>query len=144
MIKERERQLETCQEIAAKLHKHIKELEKKQPKRTLPMTVLTKMQQSQKKHTQSPCSGNSIKLRWREVKKSHTPRKLYKRPDAVVNGDTIYLRAAATQNVYAYNSTDESWSSIPDTITELCSLAVINNLLTTIGGWNVARQLSSR
>ena len=144
VIKERERQLETCQEIAAKLHKHIKELEKKQPKRTLPMTVLTKMQQSQKKHTQSPCSGNSIKLRWREVKKSHTPRKLYKRPDAVVNGDTIYLRAAATQNVYAYNSTDESWFSLPDTITELCSLAVINNLLTTIGGWNVARQLSSR
>ena len=46
----------------------------------------------------------------------------------------VYLRAASTRNIYAYKSTDETWDQLPEFETGLCSLAVVNNHLTTIGG----------
>ena len=55
------------------------------------------------------------------------------RSNAIVDGDMVYLRTG-TRNIYAYKSTDETWDQLPGCETEWCSLAVVNNLLTTIGG----------
>ena len=75
---------------------------------------------------------SGIKLRWKRAKKA--PCEMYKDTDAVVSGDFAYFRAGGTRDICVYNSTNDSWSQIPDCPASRCSLAVINQLLTTVGG----------
>ena len=46
----------------------------------------------------------------------------------------MYFRAGGTTELYSYDSSSEKWSRLLDTPTESCTLAVVNNLLTTVGG----------
>ena len=69
-------------------------------------------------------------LRWRQGERA--PREMYRESDAVVCGNIMYL-IPADNEVYAYDAT-KVWSQLPNCPHEWCSLAVINNLLTTIGG----------
>ena len=61
---------------------------------------------------------------------------MYRDCDAVVDGNTVYVRNGDTMNVYSYYATSDSWSQLPDCVNESGSLAVINSLLTTIGGYS--------
>lgn len=54
--------------------------------------------------------------------------------DAAVDGYTVYIKPANSQNVFAYYSTNDTWSQFPDCPTWASSIAVVNNLLTAIGG----------
>ena len=133
-------QLESSQQVTAQFQTRIQELEQQQLNRKSPTEVLVKPQPSpidppQTRHSDTSTRAvtrDSFTLRWREAKKE--PCRMYRGSNGTVHGDMVYLRAAFTQNIYAYNSTDETWDRLPECETGLCSLAVVNNLLTTIGG----------
>jgi len=64
----------------------------------------------------------------------------------VVDGNMAYFHHYWSDEVYSYNPEKQSWSSLPQCPYKLFSLAVVNGLLTTIGGGGVinpANQLFS-
>ena len=75
------------------------------------------------------------KMIWRERK--NAPEKMY-RGAAVVHGNTAYLRKINSNNVYSYQNIlgKEQWSQVPDNPNTYCGLAVIDGLLTSVGGFN--------
>ena len=158
MIEEREtqlqqvtQQLESSQQVTAQFQTRIQELGKQQLNRISPTEVLAKPQlrdPPQSDHSDTSTTAvtrDSFKLKWREAKKA--PCKMNRTPNAIVDGDMVYLRPGGTRTIYAYKSTDEMWDQLPECENEFCSLAVVNNLLTTIGGrstgGNVTNQLFS-
>ena len=57
-----------------------------------------------------------------------------KRPSVVVDGKMAYFNPFAFNDVYSYDSEKQTWSSLPQCPHRLSSLAVVNGLLTAIGG----------
>ena len=75
------------------------------------------------------------KISWREGKKA--PEEMF-RGAAVVDRNTAYFSPAASVRVYSYQNIpgNEEWSRLPDNPNGNFSLAVIDGLLTSVGGWN--------
>ena len=75
----------------------------------------------------------SVKLRWRRGERA--PKEMYRESDAVVSGSMMFLNPADNE-IYAYDATcaTKGWSQLPKCPHEWCSLAVVNKLLTTVGG----------
>ena len=55
--------------------------------------------------------------------------------DAVVHNGTVYCRCDTNDKVYAHHILSSNWSLTPDAPYEGFALAVIDGLLTTIGGY---------
>ena len=147
LIQERERQLEhvtqqleSSQQVTAQFQTRIQELEQQQMNRESSMEVLANPQPRPRDPPQTCHSDTSTRevtrdsftLRWREI--NNAPCKMYRGYNAIVDGDMVYLMVVQTRNIYAYKSTDDTWDQLPDCETEVCSLVVVENLLTTIGG----------
>ena len=47
----------------------------------------------------------------------------------------MYIMDAGSKKIYSYNVTSDSWSQLPDCVYKYCLLAIIDGLLTTIGGY---------
>ena len=75
------------------------------------------------------------KMTWREGK--NAPEKM-QRGSAVVHGNTAYFRPADSNKVYSYWNIlgKVQWSQLPDNPNSGFSLAVIDGLLTSVGGYN--------
>ena len=75
------------------------------------------------------------KMTWREGKKA--PEKMV-RGAAVVDGNTAYFRPGRSIRVYSYQNIpgNEQWSRLPDNRDAAFSLAVIDGLLTSVGGYD--------
>ena len=73
------------------------------------------------------------KMTWREGKKA--PETMV-RGAAVVDGNTAYFRPAGSSTVYSYQNIlgNEQWSRLPDNRNAAFSLAVIDGVLTSVGG----------
>ena len=76
-------------------------------------------------------SVGSINLRWRDG--GRAPHKVQGQV-TVVDGSMAYFRPGGTNSVFAYNFTTKKWSQLPECPNRSFSLAVINSLLTAIGG----------
>ena len=79
---------------------------------------------------------SSVKMQWRSGRRA--PRMMCNLHNgAVVCGNVVYFNPGGSKNIYAYDHTlpiRRSWSQHSDCLYIGCSLAVVNNLLTTIGG----------
>ena len=53
---------------------------------------------------------------------------------SAVDGRVAYFQPMESNSVFAYNSTSNKWSELPECPNEDFSLAVVNSLLTAIGG----------
>ena len=75
------------------------------------------------------------KIIWRKGK--NAPEKIT-RGAAVVHGNTAYFRSGISDKVYSYQNIlgKEQWSQLPDNPNEYRGLAVIDGLLTSVGGYN--------
>ena len=75
-----------------------------------------------------------ISLKWREGENApHVmSRNLFSMVDVAVDGDVIYVME--NHHVYAYDTVEYSWSQLPDCTFRSCPSAIVNNLLTLIGG----------
>ena len=82
----------------------------------------------------------SIKLKWRKGKRA--PCRMYRLYDAVVDGNTVYVKDGYTVKIYFYDATTDSWSQLPDCSNKHGSITVINGQLTTVGG-NKSNELFS-
>ena len=73
------------------------------------------------------------KMTWRKGKKA--PEIMF-RGAAVVDGNTAYFRPGGSPRVYSYQNIlgNEQWSRLPDNPNKTFSLAVIDGLLTSVGG----------
>ena len=75
------------------------------------------------------------KMTWREGKKA--PEAM-SRGAAVVDGNTAYFTPDGSSRVYSYQNIlgNEQWSRLPDNPNGAFSLAVIDGLLTSVGGYD--------
>ena len=73
------------------------------------------------------------KMRWREGK--NTPERM-RRGATIVHGNTAYFRPGGSREFYSYQNIlgIEQWSLLPDNPNEYFGLAVIDGLLTSVGG----------
>jgi len=76
-------------------------------------------------------SGGSIKLRRRDG--GRAPREMVRGVSAV-DGSVAYFRPGGSKSVFAYNSTTTKWSELPKCPNYGFNLAMVNSLLTAIGG----------
>ena len=86
-------------------------------------------------HTAVAAAQKDIsKMTWRKGK--NAPEIMY-RGAAVVHGNTAYFRPAVSTKVYSYQNIhgQEQWSQLPDNPNQNCGLAVIDGLLTSVGGY---------
>ena len=83
--------------------------------------------------TASAAEKDISKLRLEEGKKA--PKGM-QRGTAVVDGNTVYINPGVSNKVYScqISSGDQQWSTLPDSHYYYFSLAVIDSLLTSIGG----------
>ena len=71
------------------------------------------------------------KVRWR--KGTDAPQVMW-RGAAVVHGNTAYFAPYDSSKVYSYQNIVGKWSQLPDNPSKNCGLAVIDGLLTSVGG----------
>lgn len=83
----------------------------------------------------------SMELSWRECEGA--PCDMIK-GSAVVDGNTAYFNPDLSGMVYKYNSDDETWSVLPECPHMSFTLAVINHLLTAVGGWQSISTLTNK
>ena len=90
---------------------------------------LSQREQQKTKASSRGKDQTSFKLRWREGKRA--PYKTSRWYDAVVDGNTVYIKdQPGTQKIYSFNVTGDSWSQLPD-----CVYRGINSSVTVINGW---------
>ena len=72
-----------------------------------------------------------LKLNWEKCEDA--PCVMY-RGAAIAHGSVAYFSSYAYQEVFAYNSENNDWSRLPECPQSDFGLAVVNNLLTAVGG----------
>ena len=116
-------QLQQAEQVVAQFERRVAKLEQLLSKRD---------QQNPKAASSRGKELASIKLKWREGKRA--PRGMYRPCDAVVDGNTVYVRAGGTLKICSFDATTDRWSQLPDCVREGGSVTVINGRLTTVGG----------
>ena len=81
------------------------------------------------------------KMTWK--RKMCAPENMH-RGAAVVHGNTAYFRPSDSPKIYLYQNTmgEEQWCQLPDNANINCGLAVLDGLLTSVGGSRTNRLLS--
>ena len=87
--------------------------------------------QELKLQTQHP--EGPVKLIWSQGCKA--PREICKGCDPVVHDNLVYFKPAANVEIYAYDITNHEWLQLPNCVNKCCSLAIVKNQLTTVGGY---------
>ena len=59
--------------------------------------------------------------------------------NAVVCGKVVYFQPSDTNYLYAYNSETDKWNQLPDVKNSNCSMAIVNDVVTAIGGYKLIR-----
>ena len=77
-------------------------------------------------------SHKKVKLVWTPGKKALA--RMTRDTDAVVGIGVAYFRPAGTKHVYVYDTVTEAWTRFPNCPTGDTTIAIVNSLLTTIGG----------
>ena len=78
----------------------------------------------------------SFKLKWRRGEKA--PCEMFRSCDAVVSNNTVYCKYYdMNSKIYCYHIPSSSWSPIPDGLTNRFAIAVVDDLLTIIGGYGL-------
>ena len=99
------------------------------------MAVQHYQEQKGKTATVTKAQKNVIKLSWKDGNKA--PENM-NRGSAVVDGNTVYIKPhGLSYKIYScqITSQDLKWSTLPDTEWSYSSLAVIDGILTTVGGY---------
>ena len=148
-IQQLRQQLQSSEQVAAEFQRNLLEREKRI--QDLQRQVLELQQQLRQRGGQrreegeasgATASGGSIKLRWMDGGKA--PCEMYGEV-SVVDGSVAYFLPgdAYSKTVFAYNSTNSKWSELPKCPNHDFSLAMVNSLLTAIGGRTANNELTN-
>ena len=110
-LEQAKHQLEEGQQIIQSLQNRIEELEL--------------VQKSIKRRS-------NFKFSWKGTKKA--PCEMYRGSDAAVSGKVAYFRPAGSRTIYAYDVIVSKWSKLTDCPNGKCSLVIIGNTVTAVGG----------
>ena len=75
----------------------------------------------------------NIHLEW-TIESKRAPCGMTSHCNAVVHDDIVYFQPADTNSLYAYNTQNDTWKQLPNCKNRGCSVAVVNKLVTVIGG----------
>ena len=148
-IRQLRQQLQSSQQVAAEFQQNL--LEREKMNQDLQRQVLELQKQLRQRGGQrreegkasgAAASGGSIKLRWRDG--GRAPHKMYGEV-SVVDGSVAYFRpwGLHSQIVFAYNSTNNKWSELPECPNRGFSLAMVNSLLIAVGGKTLNNELTN-
>ena len=84
--------------------------------------------------TQTLKSSTEEKMKLNTRYGEKAPIKIIRHTNGVVNGNVVYFKLGSTKMLLAFNSITDAWSRLPDCVAELTTLAVVKDLLTTVGG----------
>jgi serine/threonine protein kinase len=107
----------------------------RKPKRELDGNLCKEFEVTSKEKTpQSDNESQIIKLQWAEGIQAplEMSRQFSGMVDAIVNDEVIYMMEGT--RVYAYSANSSTWSQLPSCTFTSCPAAIINDLLTLIGG----------
>ena len=139
-IQQLRQQLQSSEQVAAEFQRNL--LERKKMIQDMQREFLELQQQP--RHTVgqgreegeaigAAASGGSIRLRWSDG--GRAPCKMWGEVSAVDGRAAYFLPGNNYSNiVFAYNSTNNKWSELPECPNYNFSLAMVNSLLTAIGG----------
>ena len=137
-IQQLRQQLQSSEQVAAEFQQNL--LEREKMIQDLQRQVLEQQQQLRQRGGQrqeeeeasgAAASGGSIKLRWRDG--GRAPCKMVGEV-SVVDGSVAYFRPVESKSIFTYNSTNNKWSELLGCPNYGFSLAMVNSLLTAIGG----------
>ena len=137
-IQQLRQQLQSIEQVAAEFQQNLLEREKMTQDTQRQVLELQQQprqsggqRQEEREASGAAASGGSIKLRWRDG--GRAPCEMSGEV-SVVDGSMAYFRPRGSNSVFAYNSTDNNWSILPKCPNFGISLAMVNSLLTAIGG----------
>ena len=137
IIKEKEKQLEHLQQQLQISHHIITDYESQICGFKQQLSQLRMIDKQQKS------IATKLQLNWRE-EGSRAPCKMSRRNDAVVSKEgNVYI--VHESQIYEY-CINHCWNELPTCLYNGCSIVIVNNLLTTIGGFqesNITNQLFS-
>ena len=133
-IQQLRQQLQSCEQVTAQFQRNLTEREKTIQDQQRQIQELRGGQRREEEEASgAAASGGSIKLRWRDG--GRTPCEMYW-GSAAVNGSVAYFRPGRVDQgtVLKYDSAKNNWYELPSCHNIGFTLAVVNNLLTAIGG----------
>ena len=140
VVKEREKQLgcvrqqlEVSEQVIAQFERRITELELQLSQEELKPVQSQAAVTRRREPAKEKQGVLATKLRWGEGVRA--PSWIVRWSDAVVDGNTVYIRGGDTQVIYAYDTASGAWSQLPYCMNDNCSITVVNGLLTTVGGY---------
>ena len=82
----------------------------------------------------STAKKSTFQLSWSDGESA--PRKMYREHNVIMDGSSVYFQVNSDE-VHTYNIINHRWSQLPSCRYQGSSLAVVNNMLTAIGGEDV-------
>ena len=135
-LQEKDRAIQTSEQLVAQFQQPL--VEKDRVIGDLQQTTSAQKQPASgkmgKTATATVAKKDVSKLKWKDGKKA--PEKMV-RGSAVVDGNTLYINRFNSLKIYScqITSKDLQWSTLPATEYNYSSLAVIDGILTTVGGY---------
>ena len=83
-------------------------------------------------------------MTWQNGKKFKAPRALHISHCAAVHGEALYVKCTKYGQIFTYTISTSSWSQHSGGPRNYCSIIVINNLLTLVGGCDPSGALSNQ
>ena len=136
-IQQLRQQLQSSEQVATEFQQNLLEREKMNQDLQRQVLELQQLRQrggqrrEEEEASGGAASGCSIKLRWRDG--GRAPCEMVGEV-SVVDGSVAYFRPVYSKSVFAYNSTNNKWSELLGCPNYGFSLAMVNSLLTAIGG----------
>ena len=139
-IQQLQEQLQSSEQVTAEFQQNLLEKEKtvQDQRRQIRELQLQQRERGGERREEEEASGGaasggSIKLRWRDG--GRAPRTMWGEA-AAVKGSVAYFQPGelGEHTVLAYDSAKNNWSELPRCPIRNFSLAMVSNLLTTIGG----------
>ena len=144
IITTRDQQQRDHEEMIAQFQRRIEQLElnsRPQPRaqslsssniaRATPPTQPSRCHQPAQRPPSTSSGEGVIRLNWTQGRIA--PCTMCRLTDAVVDGSVVYF---SPNQAYSYNSTTDTWSQLPDCPNKYTTLAIVNGLLTSVGGDN--------
>ena len=146
-IRQLRQQLQSSEQVAAEFQQNLLEREKLNQKLQRQIQVLQQQprqrggqRQEEGEVSCTAASGSSIKLRCRDG--GRAPCEMFGEVSAV-DGSVVYFLPGGSKSAFAYNSTNNKWSELPKCPNFYVSLAMVNSLLTAIGGMSPNREVTN-
>ena len=146
-IQQLRQQLQSSEQVTAEFQQTLLEKEKiiqDQQKQVVEQQQQLKQRGGQRQEEEeasgAAASGDSIELRWMDGERA--PRKMCGEV-AVVDGSVAYFKPQWSDSVITHNSSTNKWSELPKCPNSGFSLAIVNSLLTAIGGETINYEVTN-